>query len=187
MKKLLFLFLFSVMIYNCAAPALTREQKKDQRAELLFSIERQRYDKEFSRFIDRLKQKESGDDWTRINQIGCIGSFQFTQETLRFLGYAGITPERFKQDPGIFPYQEQLRALKALIRTNEQQLGKYMGFIGKTVNGTMITRAGIIAGAHLGGIVGVMMYLSSGGHINNKDINSTSIQDYIREFQGYNI
>lgn len=181
------LIILIFVFFSAAAPELSSEQKQEYRDNILSGIKRLAQETEFNRFIEFLGYKESSGTWERINTEGCIGMFQFSPGTLTSMGYGYITLEAFKQDPGIFPPELQLKLLKTLISINEIQLGSYMQFIGKTINGIVITRAGILAGAHLGGVMGVKMYLSSQGRINGKDIFGTSIEKYIKEFQGYNI
>jgi hypothetical protein len=60
-------------------------------------------------------------------------------------------------------------------------------YLGDTINGIPVTKSGLLAGAHLGGAFGVMLWLDSGGKTNKKDLFGTTIQDYIEKFQGYNI
>jgi hypothetical protein len=139
---------------TCAAPELSKEQKQDQKEIVLFFLKRQAYKKEFTRFIDHLGFKESSNNWKAVNDIGCIGRFQFSPGTLLMLGYGNITPQQFKSDPQVFPPELQIRLLEALIKSNESQLTDFMIYIGKVINGVTITRAGLLAGAHLGGVMG---------------------------------
>jgi hypothetical protein len=187
MKKSVLLLLSILTFLTCAAPELSKEQKRDQEESLKLFIKRIAYDKEFNRFIEHLRLKESSNDWKAVNDIGCIGWFQFSQETLSTLGYGYITCKGFKSDPCIFPPELQMKVLQVLIKTNESQLMDFMYYVGKVINGITITRAGLLAGAHLGGAMGVRLYLLSGGRINKQDMNATTIQDYMREFQSYNI
>lgn len=182
----MFLIVMSFVVLTCAAPQLDDYVRQRQKQYALSEVARWEYEKELGRFIDQLRAKESP-DWTVINEIGCMGWFQFSPATLRSMGYGYITPERFKKDPGIFPPEMQVSVLKELIRLNEATLKNYMSYIGVEINGVMITRSGLIAGAHLGGAGGVIEYLTSFGNTNNSDMFNTSIQDYISNFQGFNI
>ena len=191
-------------VFLCAGPELDSTLKEYYRKAALKEIALRIYEAEVSRFADHLQLKESP-DWTAINQIGCMGSYQFTAGTLRRLGYGHITPDRFEADPDIFPPELQKKVLLALIKSNMAILKRYECYIGTTINGTVITRSGLIAAAHLGGAGSVIKYLLTNGrniiidgyqvdiHIdikeihNASDINGTSIEDYIKEFQGYNI
>lgn len=186
MKKLTIVITLLFAVLVCAAPELDFNLKRYQEETALKDIKRRAYEKEFTRLIDHLRSKESPSS-TAINQIGCMGWFQFTPATLQRLGYGHITPEKFRQDPSIFPEEVQVIALKALMACNENSLRSYMCYVGKTINGVKITKSGLLAGAHLGGAGGVITFLLSDGRVNYGDMNGTSIGDYIREFQGYNI
>jgi hypothetical protein len=145
----------------------------------------ERVDIQFRLFIEHLGLIESSNQWKVINSIGCMGKYQFTATTLELLGYHGITPERFRADPSVFPEQMQERALKDLIAHNLHYLSKFTQYIGHVVNGVQITRAGLIAASHLGGVGGVQRFLTS--NHNATDMNGSSIQTYLKEFQGYSV
>ena len=140
---------------------------------------------QFRLFIEHLGLIESSNQWRVINSIGCMGKYQFTTATLELLGYHGITPERFRADPAVFPEQMQERALKDLIAHNLHYLSKFTQYIGQVVNGVRITRAGLIAASHLGGVGGVQRFLTS-GH-NATDLNGSSVQKYLQEFSQYSV
>lgn len=57
-------------------------------------------------------------------------------------------------------------------------------YIGQTIGGVEITRDGIVAMAHLGGMGGAAQYLQSGGQYNPADDNGTSLSDYARTHAG---
>jgi hypothetical protein len=153
----------------------------------LIEAERIYSEYEFDRFIMDLGFRESSNDWKSVNLIGCLGEWQFSEATLRFLGYNHVTPERFRQDPSIFPREMQLEALKDLISWNLHFLQKYEEFIGDTIKGVVVTKSGMIAASHLGGPKTLMNFLDSQGEINRADILGTSIQDYMDLFQGYQL
>jgi hypothetical protein len=145
----------------------------------------ERVDIQFRLFIEHLGMIESSNQWQAINSIGCMGKYQFAQATLELLGYHGITPERFRSDPSVFPEVMQERALKDLIAHNLHYLSKFTQYIGQVVNGVRITRAGLIAASHLGGVGGVQRFLTS--NHNATDMNGSSVQKYLKEFQQYNV
>lgn len=58
-------------------------------------------------------------------------------------------------------------------------------YIGKTINGIKITKAGILAGAHLCGTGNLIKFLKSNGKIDEKDGNNVSISTYIKDFSCY--
>lgn len=186
MKTILFLTIFLFSFFTCAAPELSSEIRAINREKGIAEYWRKIHEAEFDRFAEHLRSKESP-DWTVINKIGCMGWFQFAPATLKWLGHGYITPDRFKANPNIFLPELQLKLLKTLVKCNEIELKDYMEFVGETINGILITKSGLLAGAHLGGAMGVKLYLASRGRVNKADIFHTSIQDYIREFQGYNI
>ena len=81
----------------------------------------ERVDVQFRLFVEHLGLIESSNRWQVVNDIGCMGKYQFTQATLELLGYHNITPERFRADPSVFPEVMQERALKDLIAHNGEQ------------------------------------------------------------------
>jgi hypothetical protein len=81
----------------------------------------------------------------------------------------------------------QLTALKTLIRLNLLDLADYKHFIGVSINGVKITKSGMIAASHLGGAGSLQKYLNSRGKINNEDIFGTSIADYLKKFNNYDL
>ena len=145
----------------------------------------ERVDVQFRLFIEHLGLIESSNQWQAINPIGMMGKYQFSTATLELLGYHGITPERFRSDPTVFPEQMQERALRDLIAHNLHYLSKFTQYIGQVVNGVRITRAGLIAASHLGGVGGVQRFLTS--NHNATDMNGSSVQKYLKEFSQYNV
>jgi hypothetical protein len=140
---------------------------------------------QYELFIKHLGLLESGNDWTVVNVRGCMGRYQFASGTLDYLGYHGITPEKFKANPSIFPPAMQEQALRDLIRFNENALKQVSHYIGMVVKGVLITKAGLIGAAHLAGAGGVMKFLTSAN--NPTDMNGTSVSTYLREFQRFTI
>jgi len=142
---------------------------------------------ELSKFINDLGNRESENNWRSINRIGCFGEWQFTESTLRYLGYRNITLRKFRADPGIFPRELQMEALKNLIKLNLAFLRNHQHYIGDTINGVVITKSGLIAASHLGGAGSVKKFLDSKGNINRKDVLGTSIYDYMKRFSNYGL
>jgi hypothetical protein len=191
MKKLIFLVTFILLFLRCTAPELTpllrNSQAEVAQLQRLIAIDDIMIEKskiEFQKFISKLQFIESSNNWKSVNKLGCIGLFQFAPATLKDLGY-NITPEAFKNNPGIFPPSMQLKVLNELIKANEKGLKHCFAYIGKVVNGVKITKAGLLAGAHLGGVGGVTAFLESG--INRHDVNNMTVQKYMKMFETYNI
>ncbi|MGD0340335.1 MAG: hypothetical protein ABSA76_01320 [Bacteroidales bacterium] len=148
--------------------------KTPERAEIQFKL-----------FASHLSLLESSGDWKIINSLGMLGKYQFSVSTLEILGYHNITPEKFKADPSIFSEAMQEQALRDLMQYNERYLKRFASFIGQIINGTLITKAGLLGAAHLAGVGGVQRFLTS-AH-NATDINGSSVQKYLNEFQNYNV
>lgn len=169
--------------------ALSKIQKwvdeKKSKTIIIPEMKKAAWGKEFTRFANHLKQKESSGDWTITNKIGCMGWFQFQVTTLEKLGFYGITVAKFKANPEIFPPALQEAAFTALVRSNKIALKQYESYIGETIKGVLITSSGLLAAIHLGGIVGIQRFFSSDD--NPTDKNGTSIKDYLAEFAGYTI
>jgi len=186
MSKKIVILTILIFIFNlCTAPNLSDKLKENHKKFAISEIKRWEWEKEFDRWKKDLGFKESSRDWTIYNEIGCIGTYQFQVATLEFLGYSGITFEKFKTNPEIFPAELQEEVLRALISYNERALKQFEQYIGQTIRGVLITQSGLLAAAHLGGIGGVKSFL-----INNKnphDMFGTSVSDYLQKFQGYNI
>src|SRR5450759_680846 len=187
MRKVFLTLVFIFIAHICGAP------KIDFRVEMLrfrsFSelFYSRFHESEYSRFINDLGFKESGNNWLSINRIGCFGEWQFEESTLKYLGYRKVTLKKFKSNPEIFPRELQLKALKTLIKVNLTLLMDYEHFIGDTINGTVITKSGMIAASHLGGAGSLQKFLNSNGMINKKDILGTSIYDYLKKFSSYDL
>lgn len=183
-------FLLSVVLFLfqiCTAPKLDLRLRMAKFRIATEYTAKMYHESEFERFINDLGFRESGNNWLSINRIGCFGEWQFSESTLRYLGYRKITLRKFRANPEIFPRTMQLKVLRALIRVNRVLLSDYQHFIGDTIQGVRITRSGMIAASHLGGAGSLKKFLDSGGKINRKDVLGTSIYDYLRIFSNYEL
>jgi hypothetical protein len=182
MKKLIFIIMFFGVFHASGTtdtPIIYIEMsnpiiKPPEKAEIQYKL-----------FTQHLGLIESNNNLIAVNQIGMMGKYQFSCSTLDYLGYKGITPEKFRDNPGIFPEYLQEEALRDLIRFNERCLKKFTSYIGTVVNGVRITKAGLIAASHLAGAGGVQHYLTN--NHNATDMNGASIQSYLAEFQNFTI
>ncbi len=59
--------------------------------------------------------------------------------------------------------------------------------VGKKIHGITITESGILAAAHLSGAGNVKKFLRSGGSFAFNDAFGTSIKDYMKKFEGYDV
>jgi hypothetical protein len=187
MRKVSLTILFIIISHICSAPAIDFRLKAVRFRSVSDYVQKKHYESEFSRFINDLGRKESGNNWLCINRIGCFGEWQFSERTLRYLGYKKITLRKFKANPEIFPRELQKGALIALIKVNQFYLKDFQHFIGDSIKGITITKSGMIAASHLGGAGSLKKYLRSDGRINNKDILGTSIADYLTKFSSYDL
>ena len=186
MKRVVLLMILVLVVTVCSAPTLSEDIRKQRKDYIIRRFEEDRWMFEFSRWADHLGLKESGNEWWLVNNIGCFGEFQFQERTLQFLGFK-VTLAGFKRDLATFTKDKQFEALKALTVHNMKALKDCECFVGTTVKGILITRSGMLGAAHLGGENSVRLFLKSGGKINRKDVNGTSIAKYLKEFQGYDL
>ena len=187
MRKIILTFILIQITHICSAPKIDFRLELLQFKSVSEYYGRKLHESEYSRFIRDLGKSESGNNWQSINRIGCFGEWQFRESTLRFLGYKAISLRKFRVNPDIFPREQQLKALKTLIRINLVYLTDYNHFIGDSLNGVRITKSGMIAASHLGGAGSLMKFLESGGRINRKDVLGTSIRDYLKKFRNYDL
>jgi hypothetical protein len=178
----IFIFLFTI----CFAPLPDPGMRDLQRENFIKELKRIEREKEFNRLMTDIGERESNQDWRVINKIGCIGKYQFHINTLHKIGYVEINLTNFRKDPGIFPPEMQDEAFMALVELNERALKEFDAYLGQSIKGVLITKSGLIAAAHLGGIRSVWLFLTTKNR-NPKDIFGTSIKDYMRDFAGYKI
>jgi hypothetical protein len=187
MRKILLTVLFVFIAHASSAPSLDLKLKMKRFMCISEYVAKRNKEIEFLRFITDLGRRESGNNWLCINCIGCFGEWQFAESTLNYLGYKKITLKRFRANPGIFPREMQMKALKSLIKVNLALLADYNHFIGDTINGIPVTVSGMIAASHLGGAGSLKRYLNSKGNIDHQDVLGTAISDYLREFHQYDL
>lgn len=187
MKKVLLALLFFFASIICIAPVVDFRIKLIKFSLLSEEVEKKYHESEFSRFINDLGYRESGNNWVSVNSIGCFGEWQFAESTLKYLGFRKITLKRFRENPFIFPRELQAEALKALIRVNLIYLKNYEHYKGGCIKEILVTKSGMIAASHLGGAGSVKKFLDSGGKVNKKDAFGTSVSEYLRKFSTYDI
>ncbi|MBD0832611.1 peptidoglycan-binding protein LysM [Aestuariibaculum sediminum] len=135
--------------------------------------------KSFVGFKEAVGFKESGGDYFTVNTLGYLGKYQFGKGTLRLLGIKN--PKKFLNNPEL-----QERAFIANAERNKWVLRRDIkNFVGKRINGVLVTESGIIAAAHLAGPGSVKKYLRSYGLDNFEDGYGTTIEYYMKKFSGY--
>ncbi|GMN04889.1 peptidoglycan-binding protein LysM [Croceitalea sp. MTPC5] len=132
-------------------------------------------------FKEALAFKESQGKYNTINTLGYLGKYQFGIGTLRLMGVSDT--EVFLQDPVL-----QEKVFKLNVARNKWILRRDIKrFVGKRINGTVISESGIIAAAHLAGAGNVKKYLRSYGKQDFSDAYGTSMAQYMRKFGGFDI
>jgi hypothetical protein len=135
--------------------------------------------KSFVGFKEAIAFKESSGDYFTVNTLGYLGKYQFGKGTLELIGI--YNPEEFLSNPEL-----QEKAFIANAARNKWILRRDIKrFVGKRIDGVLITESGILAAAHLAGPGSVKKYLRSYGAIGFTDAYGTNIRSYMRKFSGY--
>lgn len=135
--------------------------------------------KSFVGFKEALAFKESRGDYSSVNTFGYLGKYQFGEETLKMIGI--YNPTQFLKNPVL-----QEKAFIANAARNKWILRRDIkNFVGKRINGVLVTESGILAAAHLAGPGSVKEYLRSYGLDNFEDGYGTTVEYYMKRFSGY--
>ncbi|MEL0456837.1 peptidoglycan-binding protein LysM [Flavobacteriaceae bacterium SZ-1-7] len=135
--------------------------------------------KSFVGFKEALAFKESGGNYNSVNTYGYLGKYQFGASTLRLIGINN--PAQFLKNPRL-----QEKAFLANTARNKWILRRDIkNFVGKRINGIIVTESGILAAAHLAGPGSVKQYLRSYGLDNFADGYGTTVHYYMKRFSGY--
>jgi len=136
--------------------------------------------KSFVGFKEAVAFKESRGNYFTVNTLGYLGKYQFGRGTLNVIGIYNTID--FLNDP-----QLQEQAFIANLKRNKWVLRRDIKrFVGKRIDGVLITESGILAAAHLAGPGSVKKYLRSYGAIGFADAYGTTIRNYMKKFSGYN-
>lgn len=135
--------------------------------------------KSFVGFKEALAFKESSGDYSSVNTFGYLGKYQFGSETLKMIGINN--PAQFLKNPAL-----QESAFVANASRNKWILRRDIkNFVGRRINGILVTESGILAAAHLAGPGSVKKYLRSYGLDNFTDGYGTTVEYYMKRFSGY--
>ena len=130
-------------------------------------------------FKEALAFKESRGRYQVVNSLGYLGKYQFGASTLKLLGIHDLS--NFLLSPEL-----QEKAFMANLKRNKWVLRRDIDrFVGKKINGTLVSESGILAAAHLAGPGSVKRYLRSQGTIGFKDAFGTDIASYINKFAAF--
>lgn len=150
-------------------------------------------------FLNALGNRESNNDYKRVNKYGFAGRWQFGKMRLYDFGYSlnGYSPKNrpvlkfislteFLNNPKL-QCEIMRKHVESWIKVIEKRYKKY---IGKDIAGVNITVSGMVAGLHLKGegtekYPGLRQFLESGN--SNVDGMGTEITEYIKKFGGYDV
>lgn len=137
-------------------------------------------EKSFIDFRNAIGKKESNNNYKSVSKYGYLGKYQFSKYTIKMYGVENI--DTFLASPEL-----QEKVFKAYVAENKWYLkDEIQQYVGKNMNGTLITESGIIAASHLAGPENVKVYLHNNGNIRFQDNFGTSIRHFMKRFGGYN-
>ncbi|WP_350285529.1 hypothetical protein [uncultured Croceitalea sp.] len=137
--------------------------------------------KSFLGFKEALAFKESQGNYNVVNTLGYLGKYQFGSGTLRLIGV-------YNTSGFLYDAELQEQVFKLNVARNKWILRRDIKrFVGKRINGVVISESGIVAAAHLAGAGNVKKYLRSYGKVDFADAYGSSIAYYMGKFSGYDI
>lgn len=148
----------------------------------------------FDAYAAAIRQRESSGDYTKVNDGGYTGAYQFGKSALIDAGFMDQSGSwtSYAQSLGVNSMEDlknnpeaQDTAFQNLTEKNWDYLRNYLPYIGQTIGGVPITVSGLLAGAHLVGHGGVKKFLDSNGTSVPVDGNGTPITEYMKKFGGY--
>ena len=138
-------------------------------------------EKSYIGFKEKMGYRESRGNYFIVNNYGYMGKYQFGKTALDFYGVEDS--EEFLTKPEL---QEKL--FKISISYNKWQLqDEIEKYAGKRIGGVLVTESGILAAAHLAGAKNVKKYFATNGRNSFTDANGTTIRNYMKSFQGYDL
>lgn len=160
--------------------------------------------KTLEEWLEELAKRESNGNYSAVNPFGYLGKYQMGEGALTDVGYYnGRSPGnhqewrgKFLGKDGVFSKEDflnnphaQENAIKDYVKKQWQYLKseKSHNYVGTKINDIDITPSGLLAGAHLTGYVQAGKYLRSNGKYIPKDGNGVSIEEYIKNFGGYDV
>ena len=130
-------------------------------------------------FKEAIAFKESQGNYAAVNTLGYLGKYQFGVTTLELLGI---------KNPDLFLKSAVLQEKAFLANTKRNKwvlLRDIKRFVGKKIDGILVTESGILAAAHLAGPGNVKRYLRSYGALDSEDAYGTDILSYMDKFSGF--
>ena len=188
MKNLILILLLNVSVI-CFAPTFDKDHQAEiDKYKTYFEI------KAKNDFKEAIAYRESRHNPLIVNSINCIGLYQFSKAARNAVGAPLInsndivrdyeTGKRYLKNKEIWPIPDQNKAMDSLMAINSIRLKYEIDSLdGEIIHGVLITKSGLLAAAHLGGSGSVKKFIRSG--YGAKDMNKTSIVDYMKEFGGF--
>lgn len=160
--------------------------------------------KTLKNFLDDLGARESGNNYKAFNKYGYAGKYQMGEAALIDCGYYKKNSKIYNNDwTGVFTGKDNVYSINDFLNNpNSQENAQFIfkkkqwkylknlgadKYVGKSINGVVITPSGLLAAAHLKGAGAVADYLRSDGKMNSKDAFGTSVENYIEKFKGYDV
>ena len=160
--------------------------------------------KSLKQFLADLGARESGGNYKAFNKYGYAGKYQMGEAALIDAGYYIKVNKRFNNDwTGRFTGKDGVKSIQDFLNNPTAQENaqiifkkkqwsylKAVGadkYVGKIINGYIITPSGLLAGAHLKGAGSVIKYLKTNGQLAEKDAFGTSVESYMKQFAEYDV
>jgi len=133
-------------------------------------------------FLDKLAHIESRGKAFIVSKTGYLGKYQFSMKTIQGLGF-NVTKEDFLQNERL-----QDSVVIAYLHHNKGVLSKYIKeYDGQVVDSVYVTKAGILAAAHLCGPGGVISFLTQDNQFATSDGNGVTVKKYLQTFSQYRL
>ena len=133
---------------------------------------------QWNAYADSIAQRESGGDTLAVGLNYYLGIYQFGRGAARDIGipYHLLLTKR-GSDTALVRYSAK----------NWEYLKAYRSYVGDTINGIPITKAGMLAAAHLRGHVYAAMFLYTRGDSIGRDANGVGVDEYYRMMSNVHI
>ena len=155
-------------------------------------------------FYNDLGARESGGNYSSVNKYGYVGKYQMGEAAMIDAGYYKKPSGKYNNDwSGQFTGKDGVYSVQDFLKNKQAQENAQIAFkqaqwnqlkaigadkyIGKEINGVKITQSGLLAAAHLKGPGAVKEYLQSDGKNIPKDAFGTSVESYMKKFEGYDV
>lgn len=126
---------------------------------------------QWNTYRDSIARRESGGDTLAVGLNYYRGVYQFGRQAARDVG---VDYDK------LFTLRESDTALVRYSKKNWEYLKEYHAYVGDTINGIPITKAGMLFAAHLRGHVYAAKFLYTRGDSIGRDANGVGVDEYYR-------